>query len=411
IKDNESGLEEIVYTGELKKENSMKKFTFDVPTKILFGPGALNDLGGQNIPGTKALIVITKGASVKRMGYLDRVKAELERAGLASLVFDEVSPNPTLENVMAGAKIARENSCDIVVGLGGGSAIDAAKAIAFSAVNSGNYWDYMVMGKGGKKKQENTPLPIIAIATTSGTGTEANQVSVITNEENLEKLGYFNESLYPTISVVDSELMASVPPIFTAYQGFDALFHAVESYLNVNSHPMVELYALKAVEYVAQYLPRAVANGDDKEARYYMSLASTYAGVFMMTLSAHGIEHSLSAFYPNLPHGAGLMLISRDYHDMHIKKGGAPEKYIKLARAMGAEGNVKPEDFSKKLQSLMEECDMADISMKSFSIKREDLLPMTENAMDIFQAKFLIDPTRLSKDEVLEILTKSFNRG
>lgn len=411
IFNKDSGAEEIIYTGELKKEDNMKKFTFDVPTRILLGPGALNELGGQKLPGTKALIVITKGASVKRMGYLDRTVKELERAGLASVIFDEVNPNPTLENVTAGAEKARENSCDLVVGLGGGSAIDAAKAIAFSATNPGNYWDYMVMGKGGKKKQENTPLPIIAITTTSGTGTEANQVSVITNEENLEKLGYFNDSLYPVISVVDSELMASVPPVFTAYQGFDALFHAVESYLNVNSHPMVELYALKAVEYVAGYLPRAVEDGSDKEARYYMSLASTYAGIFMMTLSAHGIEHSLSAFYPNLPHGAGLMLISRDYHDMHIKKGGAPEKYIKLAKAMGAQGNVVPEDFSSQLNLLMERCKMENISMKSFGITRENLLPMTENAMEIFHAKFLIDPTKLSKDEVLEILTKSFNRN
>lgn len=408
VKNKDNSKEEILMSGELNVKNEIRNFRFDVPVKMLYGPGSLMTLGDQKLPGKKALIVITKGNSVKKYRYLDSVISELKRGGADYILYDRVQPNPNLVNVMEGSELAREEKCDFVVGLGGGSAVDCAKAIAFASANSGNYWDYMVQGTGLKKKPEAKPLPIIAVSTTSGTGTEANQFAVITNEETKEKLGYVNYDMYPCISVVDPDLCSSIPPKFTAYQGFDALFHAVESYLNRNSHPLVEMFALKAVEYIWKYLPRAVADGSDREARYFMALASNFAGTFMMTLTAHGIEHCLSAEYPALPHGAGLVLISEEYHRVMAEKGVMGDRYIKLAKAMGAEGDVKPLDFVRLLSELYAKTGMDSIKMSDFGITRESLPGISENAINLFRARFDIDPYKMNKDEVLEILIKSY---
>jgi alcohol dehydrogenase len=217
----------------------MNKFQFFMPTRILFGKGALNDLHKQDLPGKKALIVISAGKSMKANGYLERVEKELEMSGVSYVLYDKILPNPVLRNVMEGASAAKANGCDFVIGLGGGSSMDSAKAIAIMAANPGDYWDYIggISGKG--LDIPNAPLPIVEITTTAGTGSEADPVAVITKEETNEKIGFGNEKTYPTLSVVDPELMMTVPPMLTAYQGFDALFHAAESTINKNEDPKI----------------------------------------------------------------------------------------------------------------------------------------------------------------------------
>ena len=190
-------------------------FKYYIPTKILFGRGALNKLHTEKLPGKKALIVITSGRSVIDNGYLDRVENELTKAGCEFVVYNKITNNPTLNEVMEGAKVAKENNCDFILGLGGGSPIDAAKSIAIMATNSGNYWDYMLKGSGKCSKVTVKPLPIVAITTTAGTGTEADPWTVISNEETKEKFGYGIEGTFPTLSIVDPELMLSVPKNYT----------------------------------------------------------------------------------------------------------------------------------------------------------------------------------------------------
>ena len=147
-------------------------FRFDIPTKLLFGSGELNRLSELPLPGSKALIVITSGKSTRKNGYLARVEKQLDKAGIAHTVYDGVSANPTLQNVREGAQLARSEGCDLVVGLGGGSAMDCAKGIALAAANEDDLWDY-TWSKTGKGRQfENKPLPVIAITTTAGTGSE-----------------------------------------------------------------------------------------------------------------------------------------------------------------------------------------------------------------------------------------------
>ena len=242
-------------------------FTMYVPTKTLFGAGMLNKLHEQRLPGRKTLIVISNGKSTKANGYLARLENELKLAGVEWVLFDRVEPNPLRSTVMAGAAAARENGCDFIVALGGGSPMDASKGIAAMAVNEGDLWDYIHSGSGLGRPLANRPLPIVAVTTTAGTGSETDSGGVITNEEMHEKSAILDDALFPVLAIVDPELMVSVPPKFTAYQGFDALFHSVEAYIAGTANLMSDMFALAAIENVSRYLTRAVRDGKDLEAR------------------------------------------------------------------------------------------------------------------------------------------------
>ena len=217
-------------------------YQFYVPTRTLFGCGVLNDLHTQKMPGKKAMVVISNGQSMKRTGTLQRLLEQLEKAEVEAVVFDRVQANPLRSTVMEGAAFARENGCDFIVALGGGSVMDASKAMAAIATNDGDIWDYMNGGTGGGKALVNKALPNICITTTAGTGSEADQWGVITNDETNEKIGFGGyDCLFPVLAVVDPELMVSVPPKFTAYQGFDTLFHSTECYVSKMHNLMGEM--------------------------------------------------------------------------------------------------------------------------------------------------------------------------
>lgn len=190
----------------------MYKFQFFMPTKVLFGAGQVKNLHNEQMPGKKALIVTSNGQSTKKYGYLETVENELDQAVVEHVLFDEVRPNPTRENVMAAAQKAKAEGCDFVVALGGGSVMDAAKCIALMMVNEGDLWDYSFSAKGGHKPFAHASAPLIAITTSAGTGSEVDMFSVISNDELQEKTGIFDISMFPTLSIVDADLMMSVPP-------------------------------------------------------------------------------------------------------------------------------------------------------------------------------------------------------
>ena len=254
----------------------MKGFVNYIPAKFVFGSGVFDKLSDEKLPGRKALIVISGGKSTRANGYLDRLEKQLDTMSIAYALFDKVEANPLKATVMAGSKVARENACDFVIALGGGSVMDAAKAIAAMAVNDGDLWDYILFGKGGKKPFKNPALPLVAISTTAGTGSELDAGGVITNPETNEKTAVFGESLFPVLAVVDPKLTLTVPPRFTAYQGFDALFHSLEGYISAEANPMSDLYALGAIENISHYLPRAVRDGSDLEAREHVSFGTRF---------------------------------------------------------------------------------------------------------------------------------------
>ena len=382
-----------------------------VPTRVVFGAGVLNHLSEQPMPGKKALIVISNGKSTRANGYLSRTEAQLRKAGVEMALFDGVSPNPTVSNVNAGAQAARENGCDFIVALGGGSVMDCSKGIAVMATNNGELWDYVTVGSGKGNPIGVKPLPIVAITTTAGTGSETDNSGVITKEDTFEKAFIGDNALFPVLSLVDAELMASVPPAFTAYQGFDALFHSTEGYIARGANVMSDMYALTAIENLAKYLPRAVQNGADMEARSHVALGNTLSGVVMcLTLitSEHALEHALSAYHPALPHGAGLIMISKAYYRYFIEHHACDERFVRMARAMGMPEATRPEDFLTALERLQQACGVADLKMSDYGIRTEEFETLMRNSREVMGVMFTSDRIQMTDADIVEIYKASY---
>ena len=386
----------------------MYNFQFFMPTKVLFGAGQLGNLHLEQMPGKKALIVTSNGSSTKKYGYLEAVERELDLAGVGHVLFDEVRPNPTNHNVMDGAAKARENGCDFVVALGGGSVMDCAKCIGLMMVNEGDLWDYAFSQKGGKKEFVSPMAPLVAITTSAGTGSEVDMFSVISNDEMEEKTGVFDRSMFPTISVVDSDLMMSVPPKFTAYQGMDAFFHAAESVINTKEHPMGEMFALKAIELIAENLPKAYADGTDREARSNMALANSLAGYYMLCTSQHTMEHVMGSYHDSLAHGAGLIMISHAYFDFFAERKAAEEPMMKMARAMGVENPTSGKDFIRALDRLIAAVGCQDLKMSDYDITREEIKKWPQHIHEVLGGDITADPLPLSDDDYLSIYEASY---
>lgn len=388
--------------------NSNPIFSLYVPTKILFGCGEIKKLATETLPGKKAMIVISGGTSMKKYGYLDKVIGYLTENDVAAIVYDKILPNPIKAHVMEAAAICREQKCDFIIGLGGGSSIDSAKAIAIMACNDGDYWNYVV-GGSGKGRPVTKVLPIVAIPTTAGTGTEADPWTVITNEEKQEKIGFGNQLTFPTLSIIDPSLMLTIPPHLTAYQGFDAFFHAAEGFLANCATPISDLYALEAIRLLYKYLPVAVNDGRDIKARAKVAWASTLAGLVEATsscISEHSMEHAMSAYYPELPHGAGLIAISSAYFETF--RNDCMKRFMKMAEAMTQQKSNRPSDFIDALVRMQRECHVDDIKLSSWGIKEEDLPKMVQNARETMGGLFTLDPRPLTDDEVLNIYKQSY---
>ncbi len=387
----------------------MKNFSYYMPSRIFFGPGELNRLATEPLPGKKALLVVSAGRSMKDYGYLDRVRELLQKNGVPSVVFDRILPNPLKSHVMEGAALARAEGCDFVVGLGGGSSIDSAKSIAVMAANDGDYWDYIHGGTGKGMPVLRAPLPVVAITTTAGTGTEADPFTVITKEETGEKIGFGCDGTFPVISIVDPDLMTSVPAHLTAYQGFDALFHSTEGYIAGCSTFMSDMYALKAIQLIGTYLPRAVKNGEDKEARTMVALANTLSGMVESTSSCtseHSLEHALSGYHPKLPHGAGLIMVSLAYYRTFT--ADVPQRYIDMARALGRPDADKAADFVDALADLQKACGVDELKMSDYGVDGSDLRKYALHALDTMGGLFKVDPRRLTVEEITAILVASY---
>lgn len=382
-----------------------------VPTHILFGAGQLNKLHEQAMPGKKALILISNGKSTRSNGYLSRLEEQLHQAGIETEVFDGIAPNPTVINSQAGAKAAREFGADFLVALGGGSVMDCSKAIALLATNDGDLWDYVPIGSGKGRPIANKPLPIIAVTTTAGTGSETDGCGVITKEDTHEKAFIMHPALFPCLAVVDAELMLSVPPQFTAFQGFDALFHSVEGFIAASANLASDMNAREAIRNIAEYLPRAVNDGSDLEARTRVAFANTLSGAVMtLTLltSEHGLEHALSAYHPNLPHGAGLIMISKAYFSYFVERHACDDRFVELARLLGMPGADKPEDFITALVRLQEACGVADLKMSDYSIQPDEFEKFMRNTREVMGIMFTADRIQMSDNDIVKIFAESY---
>lgn len=385
-------------------------FNFYMPTNIIFGEGALRRLARESLPGKKALI-ITGGTSTTKLGYIDRLQKLLQRNGahVESVVYREVEPNPTLKNVEECAALVREHHCDFIVALGGGSSIDTGKAAALLAANGGEFWSYVSGGTGGNQIAQAPSLPVIAIPTTAGTGSEADPWMVVTNTEGKEKIGLGTKKTFPVLSIVDPELMRSVPPRLAAFQGFDAFFHAVEGFVSRRANPVSDLFALKSIELIAQNLERTVREEKNTEAVACVALASTLSGIVESTSSCtshHAMEHALSAFYPSLPHGAGLIMLSEAYFKRLAP--ACPDRYRAMAGAMRISRAENPEDFLAALKKLKKACGVSDLHMSDYGISSERFDEYAKNAMETGKDLFHCDSIDLELQDVVSIYEQSY---
>ena len=391
--------------------NTRMNFSFYNPTRILFGAGELNNLHKQTMPGKKALLLISNGKSTKVNGSLDRTIEQLEKADIEYAIFDKIMENPYKSAVMEGAAFAKENTCDFILALGGGAVLDASVAIAAMATNPGDLWDYVFGGTGKAMPLKNPGLPIVTIATTSGTGSEINCWGVISNPDTNEKIGFGAPELTPVLAIVDPELMRTVPAKYTAYQGFDALFHNTEVMISNGVNILSEAIALSAIENITKYLPRAVRDGNDMEARERVAYGSTMAGITMQltsTTAEHSMEHSMSAYHHNLPHGAGLIMISKAFYEFFIERHACDEQFIKMAKAMGIENADKPEDFITALVKLQEDCGVADLKMSDYGFRKEESMTLARGARSMQGGLFLANPCEMTDEDCAGIFDKSY---
>lgn len=386
-------------------------FDFNNPTRLIFGSGKLSKLAHLKLPGTNALLLMSNRKSAKISGAYDRTVAGLRAAGVRFAEFAKIMENPVKEVVMEAAAFAREKKCDFIVALGGGAVLDASIAVSAMATNPGDLWDYVSGGTGRGQSLVRPGLPVVTIATSSGTGSEINCWGVISNPETHEKIGFGFPELVPTLAIVDPELMKTVPPKYTAYQGFDALFHNTEVMISNGVNIFSEAIALSAISSIAQYLPRAVRNGEDLEAREHVAYGSTVAGITMQltsTTAQHSMEHAMSAYHHNLPHGAGLIMISKAFAEFFIERHACDEQFIKMARVMGIPNADKPEDFITALVQLQKDCGVDELRMSDYGITPDECMTLAKNARETMGGLFLANPCELSDEECAKIFERSY---
>ncbi|MBQ3443800.1 MAG: iron-containing alcohol dehydrogenase [Selenomonadaceae bacterium] len=385
-------------------------FVWNIPTKILFGASKLGELHKETPLGKKALIVISNGRSTKTNGSLDKLQEELTAWGAEYVVFNKIAANPIEPTVQEGVDFGRDNGCDFVVGLGGGSVLDAAKAIAsMIPQKEGRVWDYIMFGTGGKKPLTEKALPFIAITTSAGTGSEVDAGAVITNPATNEKTAFFGS--YPVLAIVDPLYMLTVPKHFTAYQGFDAFFHNAEGYISNACNEASAMIELTAIAKLAKYLPIAVNDGQNLEARTQVAFANTLGGMSMdvcVCTSEHSLEHALSAYHQELPHGAGLIMLSVAYFSHFVEKHACVDKFIDMARAMGKVNADKPEDFIDALKEMQAACGVDNLKMSDYGISPDEFPKMVQNTRDAMGFLLQFDPIPLTYEDMLNIYKKSY---
>ncbi|MDD5167220.1 MAG: iron-containing alcohol dehydrogenase [Syntrophales bacterium] len=286
----------------------MQDFAFQLPTRVVFGCGKVVQAGEEcrKIGGTRAFIVTGTTATVASAGFAAVIRS-MEEAGIPFMVYDRIEHDPTLQAVEAARQAALDYGADVICAYGGGSPMDAGKAIAMFVTNAGAVEDYLFV-----KKVFQTPgLPFIAIPTTAGSGSEVTAATVIRDDERKQKTGLSNPLSFAKVAIIDPETHVSMPPGITAATGMDALTHAIEAYTSKNHQPFCDAFCLQAIRLIGDNLRRATGNGKDIEARANMAAASAMAGIgftFAGLGSVHGLAHAIGARF-QIPHGIANALI------------------------------------------------------------------------------------------------------
>ena len=381
-------------------------FEFATATRILFGIGAAKEVArAASQMGRRALVVT--GASTERAAPL---VAALNAAGVSSLPF-AVAGEPTIAVIRHGAELARGAACEIVIAIGGGSAIDAGKAVAAMITNSGDPLDYLeVIGRG--QPLERTPAPFIAVPTTAGTGSEVTRNAVLGSPEHRVKASLRSASMLPRMAVVDPELTVDLPRSITASTGLDALTQLIEPYVSVKANAMTDLYCVDGIRQAAMALPRAWENGSDREARAGMAWASLLGGLALANAglgAVHGIAAPVGGMFP-APHGAVCAAVLPYAMDVNVRalRARAPasdalRRYDEIARLLTGRPHATAEDgvqwtleMRRKLEILL---------LRSYGVTDTDIPVLVEKAALASSKKG--NPIVLTPDELRQIITSA----
>ncbi|WP_293765305.1 L-threonine dehydrogenase [uncultured Aquitalea sp.] len=371
----------------------MATTAFFIPSLNLMGAGCLRQaVDTMKGHGYRRALIVTDGGLVKA-GLADKVAGLLAEADIQSAVFDGVHPNPTCANVNAGLAILKDKQCDVVISLGGGSPHDCAKAIALVAVNGGKIQDYEGVDKSAKPQ-----LPLVAINTTAGTASEMTRFCIITDESRHIKMAIVDKHTTPILSVNDPETMVGMPAALTAATGMDALTHAVEAYVSTIATPITDACALKAVSLIVAFLPRAVADGKDMEAREQMAYAQFLAGMAFNNASlgyVHAMAHQLGGFY-DLPHGVCNAVLLPHVQAFNSKVAAA--RLADVAVALGAEASA--EAAIAAIRKLAEKVGIP-AGLTQLGVKEADIPVLADNALK--DACGFTNPVQATHEEICAI--------
>ena len=385
-------------------------FNYFQPTEIRFGAGRLSEVADAVARYGKRCLLVTVPATGVLAPLFDRVKGYLAQSGIEVEHFDGVVPNPTTDCVTAGAEMAEAFGADVVLGVGGGSSMDTAKAIAVEATHPGTAWDYLWFRD--TQPTEKT-LPVIAVTTTSGTGSQVTQVAVVTKTAEKTKSAIYNSRIYPKVGIVDPELMVTVPPHVTASTGFDVFCHAFESYLHVHATPYTNLLALEAIRLVAEHLTPAIEDGSNLEAREAMAWADTLAGLCIANAGVtlpHGIGMTIGGQCPQVMHGEALAVTYPEFTCFTYPD--AIDQFATVGRIFNPElknelDEVAAEQSCEEVDKFLEKIGMW-LSLEGLGVTEEDVVAIADNSQVLPDYKN--NPRIASRDEIFEMLSKSYRR-
>ncbi|WP_446899047.1 iron-containing alcohol dehydrogenase [Clostridium sp. LBM24168] len=377
---------------------------FQSPRNIIYGKDSIGLVGKQTKKFGKEVMIVTGRHSSKESGALEKVLHSLKDENLDCVVFDKVESDPGVDTVRYGVKIAKENSIDVIVAIGGGSALDAAKAISMVITNGGDITDYE------DKIPQKDAVPIIAVPTTAGTGSEVSKFSIITDNERKIKMLISSDFIIPKVAILDPKLTLMMPQSVTAATGMDAFTHAIEAYISKATQPMSELYAIKAIKIISNSLTKAVLKGDDIEARSNMLIGQMYAGLAFSNSSTalvHSMSRPLGAYY-GIPHGLANALLLPEV--MKFNRAACAEKLKVMASAMGENVSGKSTREASYLaieaiKNIFLETGLP-TRLKEIGVDRENFEKMAQDAMKSRTTE--LNPRKPRVEQLVEIYKKIY---
>ncbi len=389
----------------------MKSFVYFQPTEIRFGAGCVHEVAQVVGRFGKRCLLVTTANTAPLASLFERVRSLLEAGGIAVEHFDGVIANPTTDCVTAGANMAKAFGADVIVGLGGGSSMDTAKAIAVEATHPGTAWDYLFFRD--KQPTEKT-LPVIAISTTSGTGSQVTQVAVVTHTESKTKSAIYHAQVYPKVAIVDPELMVSMPPHVTATTGFDAFTHAFESFLHVNASSYTDVLALEAMKLVAKHLPAALADAHDLNARSGMAWADTLAGLCIANAGVtlpHGIGMTIGGQCPQVAHAEALAVIYPEF--TRFTYPYAVEKFAAMGRILDPTLKLETDQVAAErscaaMDRFLKQINLW-LSLEGLGVTEADVVTIADNSRVLPDYKN--NPRIASRDEIYDLLNAAYRRS